>query len=94
MAFEGPVDEDVGQERPQTLEMPQVLQHLSELVALAMRHARDPSHSSQLQLASIQMTVKILVDVVNCTEMRDVQQGLRHIDTAIARSRSERERWE
>jgi hypothetical protein len=77
-----------------TLEMLQVLRHLSELVELAMGHARQPSHQGQLQLASIQLTVKILVDVVNCIEHRDIQQGLRQLESSLARTRAERERWD
>ena len=77
-----------------TLEMPQVLQYLSELVEIAMAEARQPSRGGFSQLDAVQRAVRILVDVVNCIEHRDLAQAQRHLERSLARTHAAREPWE
>ena len=77
-----------------TLEMPQILQYLSELVEIAMAEARQPSRGGFSQLDAVQRAVRILVDVVECIEHRDIAQAQRQLERSLARNQAAREPWE
>lgn len=77
-----------------TLEMPQVLQYLTELVQIAMHEARQPSRGGFSQLDAVQRAVRILVDVVECIEHRDLAQAQRQLERSLARTQAAREPWE
>jgi hypothetical protein len=42
---------------------------------------------------AVEVAVRVLINVVNCVETRDIQQAQRHRERRLTLDRAERERW-